>query len=80
VHRFTLRGISAIPEVAFVCRRAEPDLMEMDESSVPVEEWWKLAYLPDSDEPLQVVVCTPWMSTPLAQLTSLVENDSSCSY
>jgi hypothetical protein len=54
--------------------------MEMDESSVPVEEWWKLAYLPDSDEPLQVVVCTPWMSTPLAQLTSLVENDSSCSY
>jgi hypothetical protein len=56
VHKYTLRGIGAAPEVMYVCRRAEPDLMEMGESSDPSEEWWKLAYLPDSDDTLQVVV------------------------
>jgi hypothetical protein len=55
-HEYTLRGICSVPEVVYVCRRAEADLMEMEEPSAPSEEWWKLAYLADDDDPLKVEV------------------------
>jgi hypothetical protein len=57
VHRYTLRGVTASPDVMYVCRRAEPDLMEMDgASSPPTDEWWKLGYVTDDDDPIKAEV------------------------
>jgi hypothetical protein len=41
----------------YLCRRAEPDLMEMDgASSPPADEWWKLGYVVDDDDPIKAEV------------------------
>lgn len=47
LHRYTLRGVSTTKNTTYVCRRAEPDLIDMglDEDSKPKEDqWWRIEY------------------------------------
>ena len=55
-HAYHLRGVAASHDVVYICRRAEPDLIEMEADSGPVDQWWKLAYVPDDAEPIKVEV------------------------
>ncbi|KAK3378543.1 hypothetical protein B0H63DRAFT_512593 [Podospora didyma] len=47
-HKYTLRGVVSDQNTVFV-RRREPVLMEMDETSSPTDQWWKISCLPDEN-------------------------------
>lgn len=58
-HSYTLRGITNSHDVCYVCVRAEPDLMEVEGgegSSATRDQWWKLAYIADDEEPIKAEV------------------------
>lgn len=49
--KYFLRGVSTKKDVTYICRRAEPDLIEMDlDADAPKDlgdQWWKCAYVVD---------------------------------
>ena len=62
VHDYSLRGVAASPDVVYICRRAEPDLIDMEGgNAAPIDQWWKLAYVADDADPIKVEVrlCNP---------------------
>ncbi|KAG5937472.1 hypothetical protein E4U53_008190 [Claviceps sorghi] len=50
---FLLRGVVTQSDVIYVCRRVEPDLIELEEECKPVDQWWRLAYTPNDGEPVK---------------------------
>ncbi|KAG6037183.1 hypothetical protein E4U41_005272 [Claviceps citrina] len=50
---FLLRGVVTQSDVVYVCQRVEPDLMQLEEEAEPLDQWWRLAYRPDDNEPVQ---------------------------
>ncbi|KAG6068632.1 hypothetical protein E4U32_000135 [Claviceps aff. humidiphila group G2b] len=48
-----LRGVVTQSDVVYVCQRAEPDLIQLESESQPVDQWWRLAYRPDDNEPVK---------------------------
>ncbi|EON98617.1 putative ubiquitin interaction motif protein [Phaeoacremonium minimum UCRPA7] len=55
VHDYSLRGVAASPDVVYICRRAEPDLIDMEGgNAAPIDQWWKLAYVADDADPIKV--------------------------
>lgn len=53
--KYFLRGVSTKKDVTYICRRAEPDLIEMDldaeSPKPPGDQWWRLAYLMENGNP-----------------------------
>lgn len=47
--KYLLRGVSATKDVTYICRRPEPDLIEMDlddgEPKEKGDQWWRIAYV-----------------------------------
>lgn len=57
VHKYHLRGVATTKDVVYVCRRAEPDLIEMgdgEDDGSPRDQWWRLAYIESDPDPLKV--------------------------
>lgn len=55
-HRYNLRGVATANDI-YVARRAEPDLIDMDNESRPLDQWWRLSYVAtDEENPLKVSV------------------------
>ncbi|KUJ11698.1 uncharacterized protein LY89DRAFT_786579 [Mollisia scopiformis] len=58
LHKYTLRGVSTSMNTMFICRRAEPDLIDMDvdgdEPSGPKDQWWMINYANEGYNPVTV--------------------------
>ncbi|PVH78657.1 hypothetical protein DL98DRAFT_590199 [Cadophora sp. DSE1049] len=52
LHKYTLRGVSTSKSTFYICRRTEPDLIDMD-TDVP-DQWWKFHYAPMGYSPVTV--------------------------
>lgn len=52
-HKYSLRGVTLSKELAYVCVRGEEDLIEMDETSQPNEQWWKIGYSSGDASPIK---------------------------
>ncbi|KAG5980834.1 hypothetical protein E4U55_003565 [Claviceps digitariae] len=50
---FLLRGIVTQSDVVYVCQRIEPDLIQLEGECKPLDQWWRLAYQPNDDEPVK---------------------------
>ncbi|EFZ04424.2 ubiquitin interaction domain-containing protein [Metarhizium robertsii ARSEF 23] len=50
---FLLRGVVTPSDVTYVCQRAEPDLIELGEQPKQLDQWWRLAYAPNGEQPVQ---------------------------
>lgn len=55
-HKYSLRGVTLSKELAYVCVRGEEDLIEMDETSQPNEQWWKIGYSSGDASPIKTEV------------------------
>ncbi|KAH6724870.1 hypothetical protein BKA61DRAFT_589348 [Leptodontidium sp. MPI-SDFR-AT-0119] len=44
LHKYTLRGVSTSKSTFYICRRSEPDLIDM-EMDTP-DQWWRINYAP----------------------------------
>lgn len=51
--KYLLRGVATAQDVMYVCQRAEPQLIELDDTPQPIDQWWRLAFVPDDDEPVK---------------------------
>lgn len=55
LNKYLLRGVSTKKDVTYICRRAEPDLIEMDLDSespkLPSDQWWRCAFLIEKGVP-----------------------------
>ncbi|KLU82788.1 hypothetical protein MAPG_01856 [Magnaporthiopsis poae ATCC 64411] len=57
-HRYNLRGVATANDI-YVARRAEPDLIDMDNESRPSDQWWRFSYVAtDEENPLKVSIST----------------------
>jgi len=58
IHRYTLRGVSTTKSTTYVCRQAEPDLIDMDlDADEPVskrDQWWRIDYATSGPNPITV--------------------------
>lgn len=54
--KYLLRGVATPNDVIYLCQRSEPDLIELDESPKPLDQWWRLAYAPKDDSPVKAEV------------------------
>ncbi|GJC82059.1 hypothetical protein ColLi_04897 [Colletotrichum liriopes] len=54
--KYLLRGIATSQNVTYVCKRAEPALIDFEETSTPVDQWWRLSYEPGSANPAKAEV------------------------
>ena len=64
LHKYTLRGVSTSKSTFYVCRRSEPDLIDM-EMDAP-DQWWKIDYDPTGYNRVAVQVevgslIVPWV-------------------
>ncbi|UNI18680.1 hypothetical protein JDV02_004933 [Purpureocillium takamizusanense] len=51
--RYLLRGVATPNDVIYLCQRSEPDLIELEESPKPLDQWWRLAYAPNEEKPVK---------------------------
>lgn len=53
--KYFLRGVSVSKDVTYICRRAEPDLIEMDldeeHSKDRDDQWWRCGYIIEGGNP-----------------------------
>jgi len=57
--KYFLRGIASSTNVVYVCRRtpkASQDLIEFDDGTAPVDQWWRLAYDEGQANPVSTTV------------------------
>lgn len=55
--KYLLRGVATAPNIIYVCRRGEADLIELDdEAKKPLDQWWRMAYTPGEEQPVKVEV------------------------
>lgn len=55
VHKYTLRGVIASPDVIYMCRRQERE--PFVETGEDVDQWFRIAWVPDEDNPIKHEVC-----------------------
>ncbi|CAJ2507634.1 Uu.00g088200.m01.CDS01 [Anthostomella pinea] len=51
--KFMLRGIALTRDLAYVCVRHEPDLVDIDGQAKPMDQWWKIGYAADEASPIK---------------------------
>jgi hypothetical protein len=60
LHKYTLRGVSTNKQTMYICRRAEPDLIDMDldgdGTKTEGDQWWRIHYAPVGTSPVTVEV------------------------
>ena len=60
LHAYSLRGVSISKSTMYICRRAEPDLIDMDlegdGQKVKDDQWWRIHYAPLGSSPVTVEV------------------------
>ena len=56
--RYTLRGIGTAKDIVYVCRRAEPTLIDISDSPLPQDQWWRLEYNASHQTPVKAEVCS----------------------
>jgi len=60
LHAYSLRGVSISKNTMYVCRRAEPDLIDMDldgdGENAKSDQWWRIHYAPMGASPVTVEV------------------------
>ncbi|CAI4213796.1 unnamed protein product [Parascedosporium putredinis] len=54
--RYTLRGIGTASNIVYVCKRAEPTLIELGDSPVTQDQWWRLEYNASHSTPIKAEV------------------------
>jgi hypothetical protein len=59
-HAYALRGVANSVDVFYVCLPAEQDLMVLDEpeSAKAPDQWWKLGYVANDDDPIKAETTT----------------------
>lgn len=61
LHKYTLRGVSTTKSTMYVCRRPEPDLIDVhldDEQPKSNDgQWWRIHFENSSSTPVTVEVC-----------------------
>jgi hypothetical protein len=60
LHSYTLRGVSTTKNTFYVCRVAEPDLINMDLDSLEQTnsgQWWRIDYSTSGSSKVSVEVC-----------------------
>jgi hypothetical protein len=50
---FQLRGVVTPSDVTYVCQRAEADLIELGDQPKQLDQWWRLAYVPNEEQPIK---------------------------
>lgn len=57
-HGYTLRGVVTSPEIVYMRKREEADLIQLDDAApaAPVEQWWRLAWIGQGDNSLSYEV------------------------
>jgi hypothetical protein len=56
IHKFVLRGVSTTHEISYICTRREPDLIDLEGQSDPLDQWWRVVYAASESTPLSVTV------------------------
>lgn len=59
-HRYSLRGVSTTKNTFYLCKRAEPDLIDMDldddEPKSNRDQWWRIHFASSGPNPVTVEV------------------------
>ncbi|OTB11428.1 hypothetical protein K445DRAFT_322014 [Daldinia sp. EC12] len=55
---YTLRGVALTNELAYVCVRRDPQLIEIDEAPAPLDQWWKIGYASGETNPIKTEKAT----------------------
>ncbi|QPG97190.1 hypothetical protein C2857_005929 [Epichloe festucae Fl1] len=50
---FLLRGVVTQSDIVYVCQRVEPDLIQLEEEPRQLDQWWRLAYYPNDEQPVK---------------------------
>jgi len=60
LHRYTLRGVCMDKSTMFICRQAEPSLIDIDlgdeESADSKDQWWRINYAASDTNPVSIEV------------------------
>ncbi|KAI1503624.1 hypothetical protein F5X99DRAFT_375012 [Biscogniauxia marginata] len=56
--KYLLRGVALTNELAYVCVRHEPDLIDLDQHMEPEEQWWKIGYASNDASPIKTQKAT----------------------
>ncbi|POR37933.1 Uncharacterized protein TPAR_01866 [Tolypocladium paradoxum] len=51
--KYLLRGVATRADVVYVCQGSVPDLIELDDESKPLDQWWRLAYMSKDEQPVK---------------------------
>ncbi|PNY27740.1 Uncharacterized protein TCAP_02329, partial [Tolypocladium capitatum] len=51
--KYLLRGVATQADVVYVCQRSVPDLIELDDEPKPLDQWWRLAYVSEDEQPVK---------------------------
>ncbi|TVY42972.1 hypothetical protein LSUB1_G001284 [Lachnellula subtilissima] len=58
LHKYTLRGVSTTKSTMYICRRAEPDLIDIDldgeEPKSNGDQWWRIHYASFGSNPVTI--------------------------
>ena len=57
--RYLLRGVATSLDVTYVCKRSEPDLIDLGDSDQPLDQWWRLSRAPDQSQLVEVRLILP---------------------
>ncbi|KAM0332970.1 hypothetical protein ACHAQA_001626 [Verticillium albo-atrum] len=52
--KYLLRGVATGRDTMYICRRTEPQLIDVDENPQPLDQWWRLAYVAGDEQPVRV--------------------------
>lgn len=61
-HKYTLRGVIPSPDVLYMCRRNQ--LQPSEQADEEIDQWWRIAWVPDADNPVHQEVCAYWYLMP----------------
>lgn len=51
--KYLLRGVATSQDVVYVCQRSQADLIELGDAPKPLDQWWRLAYAPQNEQPVK---------------------------
>ncbi|KAH6611318.1 ubiquitin interaction domain-containing [Trichoderma cornu-damae] len=51
--KYMLRGVASDRDIVYVCQRLRAEPAEPGDSKAPVDQWWRLEYCPNEDQPVR---------------------------
>lgn len=56
--KYSLRGLGTSKDTVYICRRKEKPLIDLgDDSPEPRDQWWRLEYTNNTEQPVKAEVC-----------------------